>query len=305
MRFVTLLLLAAALAPSVRAQTDTTSAWRYFPLEVGNRWEYSYATAPASPFPPQPPPQLREYWRWMVTGTVGSGSGRLFVLRQERYSLSGALLSSYTAHARYDSATARVEVDGARFAYAPCPLDLPFYSFTGCDYGPANGVGYGQTVLGLVTSLKRFDNGLVGGWVQLAAGIGFVRHVYDHDGKGMPPTDIELQYARVGGRAYGTPVPILPVVVAAEPESPPTALGLRAAPNPVAGPLALTLVLPGAGPVTVEAFDVTGQRVYHSASTLAAGTHTLDVDAAGWAPGLYVVRVTTADGAATARIAHH
>ena len=109
-----------------------------------------------------------------------------------------------------------------------------------------------------------------------------------------------LRYARVGGVAYGAPIPGLPTAAAPDPGEVAAALTARASPNPVAGPFALALDLPVTGPVAVEAFDALGRRVHHEERTLPAGA--LALDASAWAPGVYVVRVTTAGGAASARV---
>ena len=101
-----------------------------------------------------------------------------------------------------------------------------------------------------------------------------------------------LAYARVGGVTVGTAV----VSREAPPEA--AALALAAHPSPTAGPLAVTLA--GArGPVLLEAFDALGRRVL--ARTVAPEARA-EVDASGWAPGLYVLRATAGGAMATVRV---
>ncbi len=74
-------------------------------------------------------------------------------------------------------------------------------------------------------------------------------------------------------------------------------------PNPARAAAALTLTLTDAADATVEVFDVLGRRVAVLVEgPLAAGTHTLRLDARALAPGAYVVRATAGGLAATRRV---
>jgi hypothetical protein len=108
----------------------------------------------------------------------------------------------------------------------------------------------------------------------------------------------ELAFASVGGQVYGEN----PVATEDDPVEG-TDLSLTATPNPARDAIRLRLALPEAGAVRVEAYDVTGRRV-HAADLGArpAGASTATVDVSRWAPGLYVVRVTTGYGQAAARV---
>jgi hypothetical protein len=77
--------------------------------------------------------------------------------------------------------------------------------------------------------------------------------------------------------------------------------------NPSAGPMRLRLALPRGGPVRLEVFGVNGRREATVVDRwLAAGTHPLEWsgrDARGRrvAPGVYLLRVTTPEGARVLR----
>ena len=75
------------------------------------------------------------------------------------------------------------------------------------------------------------------------------------------------------------------------------------APNPVTGSARLAVALGEAGPVRVAAYDALGREVavLHD-GPLGAGQHAVRFDAAGLAPGAYVVRATTIGGLGAARM---
>ena len=75
-----------------------------------------------------------------------------------------------------------------------------------------------------------------------------------------------------------------------------------AVPNPFQNATRFALTLDAPGPVRAAAFDATGRRVavLHD-GPLGVGAHTLTLDGAGLAPGVYVVRVETAAGVASRR----
>ena len=71
------------------------------------------------------------------------------------------------------------------------------------------------------------------------------------------------------------------------------ALSLAASPNPVRQRARVDLVLPRAGRARVDVVDVLGRRVRTVADAeFEAGPHALTLDAAGLAPGVYVVRAS-------------
>ena len=74
-------------------------------------------------------------------------------------------------------------------------------------------------------------------------------------------------------------------------------------PNPFSDRTQVVLDLPERQDVTLEVYDVLGRRVmlvYEG--QLAAGRHELAVEADGWAPGIYLARLTTPKAARSHRM---
>jgi hypothetical protein len=85
-----------------------------------------------------------------------------------------------------------------------------------------------------------------------------------------------------------------------------TGLAMSApSPNPARGRCAVRLSLPRAGAVSVEVLDLAGRRVASPLENawVEAGTREVALDLARLDPGLYFVRVCSANGDATARVA--
>jgi hypothetical protein len=85
---------------------------------------------------------------------------------------------------------------------------------------------------------------------------------------------------------------------AADPGAPGGLFALSApAPNPAAGPVSMMLTMPESQVVRVEAFDALGRSVavLHD-GFLPSGFHAMAFDASALAPGLYVVRASSAGG---------
>jgi hypothetical protein len=76
------------------------------------------------------------------------------------------------------------------------------------------------------------------------------------------------------------------------------------APNPAASRLAIAFTLPSAGPALLEVLDIGGRRVAkREVGALGAGQHVLTFsEAAGWRPGIYLVRLAQGGQALTTRV---
>ncbi len=81
------------------------------------------------------------------------------------------------------------------------------------------------------------------------------------------------------------------------------AFAIALAPNPVRSTATLTLTVGRPGPATVAVFDALGRRVavLHD-GPLAVGAHALTFDAAGLAPGVYVVRAVAGEAMLAQRL---
>jgi len=312
------LLLVLALASAAHAQDpvpDPTPPHRYFPLAVGDEWEYLNFLLDADP-------SIGRYTRREIVRDTIVGGVRYFAeVTTQRDSDQEGWDRSETRFLRYDSTTTRVVqlVTGHSDAPIECPFGVDFGEVFTC-WGESSGTALDGDMMatGRLDATVRVDPSVdptrqlrveavkAFTWVEpvdpattpvYAAPIGYVG-----EEPGMCGCFRSLTYARVlqddgtiyeVGARYG-------VASEAAPEA--ARLGLAVGPNPTAGPLALALDVPVPGAVTVEAFDALGRRVWHQTVALGTGRQRLDVDARAWAPGLYVVRATAGDATASASV---
>lgn len=284
------------LLPPIPRFPDPTPPEAYYPLHVGDVWEYTISVMP-NPF--------ARYGRYQILRDSVIDGTTYFLRSYTGYRADYSVVYEWADLVRFDTTRALPFLDHPVIEDQPaalvCPFNLPFPSSGQpiyCDYGSLNGGGLGVTVLvsgdAVVTAVRQFDG--LGGASTYAAGLGYVAGV--GEGSGAETT---LVYARIDGVEVGQRIVGLPPL-AGEGAPPSSALALTAGPNPTVGPLVLTVTLPAPSALAVEAFDALGRRVHHATATSAAGTQTLYVDASPWAPGLYVVRVTAGREAATVRV---
>ena len=208
-----LLFLAAPLTaqPCDPAQTpevcpDTTDWRRYFPLEVGNAWQYECDGFCTDDYD-------RAFGRQVVSADV-AGADTLFAVRTCDFRGSGEIRCRLTEGLRYDEGARLVvkeEADGELYDYLlACDLGMPFnvkgdyecgvesfleqwFSFG--SYGAALPLP-GPRVNGTFKSI-----GNIGGGAEYLAGVGPTRLAGD-----ATSVDYPIAYARVGGVEYGEPV---------------------------------------------------------------------------------------------------
>ena len=117
-----------------------------------------------------------------------------------------------------------------------------------------------------------------------------------------PDGRLYVGITRTGNQTIKVHRTVSPVVVsdaAALPAAPD--LGVTVSPNPSRGAVSMSVAVPSAGAVRVEVFDSAGRRLAVLHEGAVRGALSLDVDTAGWAPGVYVVRVTSDASDGTAR----
>ena len=274
------------------AVPDTVAPWRYYPLGVGDAWEYETNGRAV----------IREE---VVKDTVAFG--RRYVVRTFRSVRGGESTGpGFRDVVRYDTASAEVRrltqpsVSDDEAGYAtPCPLDEP-PGVSECQGGAwvhvdsADVLVFGGDQAGTgADTVRAVVKSFVTRGVFLdrfAAGVGLVYSGGEGGERG-------LTYYRVGGEERG--VSRFPTSADATP--PPAGASLAVAPNPTGGAATVRLDLPAPADVRVAVYDVLGRRVAPLASgPLTAGTHRFALDGAGWAPGVYVVRAEVG-GAALAR----
>ena len=290
LRTLALAALVLALAPA-RAQTpDPTDPARYYPLDIGNVWEYD-----VTEFGSDVAFQVA-----IVRDTVIAGTVYAVESYRSRRSLAGPWGSRSEAHVRFDRASATVRAFNGFgeivWHFGGCPLDAPFGSVVVCmdREQPVSGslgatfalsagwaLGDGTTVA--VDALKTFSASFFA--TVYAADIGFVRKDDSIEGGST-----RLRYARIRGREVGTPM-----AVASEPPPAPAGLALRSAGR--------TLVLSArdAGPVRLDLFDALGRRVA-SVFEGALGTGERRFSLPAVAPGLYVAQAIQGASRASVRV---
>jgi hypothetical protein len=277
-----LLLLPAAIAGPAGAQAPPP--WAYYPLGVGDVWEYVEPATGST---------LRIH---VDRDTVING--RVYVVQERvRFDAMGNPIPYVPPfyRLRFDTLSTHVVepfTDGSGTEVPSRPAPCPFGATGGqtVDCGPfggaatvrqfMGGLAIGDTALAAVEFKEYETNAAL---VTYAAAIGEV----ELSAKFEPYR--YLTYARVGEIEYGTPIH----PVAAEP-SPVRSAEIGVRPNPAWGSdhVNVALRLPASANVQAAAYDALGRRVaLLHAGPLQAGLHDLTLDGARLAPGVYVVRV--------------
>lgn len=305
MKFYSTLLL-ALLTSSAWAQNqsaipipDTLDWHRYFPLTIGNIWEYQVSEG-------EP---LR---RHQIIGDTLAGDHRYAVLVESIYEFDSRaqaleLWSTNRRYVRYDSIGAvfvlpdpeadtletprDVALDGETQGYFDLRMafdDTLYYGTASHAYYVTSG-GYGEWIsIGAeeveVAALKVFESTF---WrARYAADIGYLG-----GGNLWGPF---LTYARVGEAEYG--IGRTPTSVEAGQEVELLSIG-SIFPNPARSRVRIGYGVSRPSQVSVEVFNVLGQRVWsRGAVAQGGGMHRLDLEVEAWPPGLYVVSIRGGDG---------
>lgn len=270
--------LVAAIASAQEPVPDLTPPHLYFPLAVGDVREYVECVESFGPtcF------RYEQTRREMVGDTLIDG---VRYVVETTWALDAGYWTDVreTRLLRFDTTSAlgvMRQPDGTERPVT-CGLDAPFGSFDEVCGLPVEELAPGRKYFGAADA----------GWVY-EAGVGFVETIAGFYDFGMRLTYWDVAGVE-GGAAY-------PVTAVRRPEA--GALAVAAFPNPSAGPLAVVVDLPRAADVTLDAFDALGRRVWSEALRLGAEAGRVEVDASGWAPGLYVVRATSGGEIATATV---
>lgn len=215
MRYATLLF-ALVLAPTALAQPcdpsqtddacpDTTTWQRYFPLEVGNIWQYRQHFIEES----------EEHWSWAITGQVETGGQVYFELERCDATANGGATCDAPVLLRYDDDHAMIvrrEEDGEEVWWdeLPCGMDADFnepYECTGPGTESVSLYPYGSYGANVSVPPDEIDEDthkyfqvFVGTGPSLHAGLGMTDYFIELQAE--PP---KLVYAHVGGEQVGTP----------------------------------------------------------------------------------------------------
>ncbi len=275
---------AAGLAASADPVPDTTAPWRYYPLAIGNVWEYEYNGGLIK--------------RETITGDTTALDQRYFIVRvQGFYEGEGPLESGGGRTAlRYDTTTATVLALGDVSNEYPVsyPLDAPFGESEGglvFVSGQADGVlVFGGEAPGTGTDTVRtsvkFYYTRTGFDTRYAADVGLALT----EGEGGYQA---LTYYKVGGEEHG--VSRFPTASEGAPDSP--TVSVQAWPNPASRSVTVAVALAAPERVRVTVVDALGREVARVHDGPAADGARFSVETARLAPGAYRVRLTAASGA--------
>lgn len=275
---------------------DTTNWQRYFPLEVGNRWQYRVDRFIEPDY---------VHGTEIVGETEIDGESYVLARRCAQGASEDEPTCGEPVPIRYDETdrvvVRRFEDSEGNVSFRPYhtsdfggpqPLDAPFGAgmVEGCscflDVSGAYGVGFE----GLGDTEKTFDDGFQG-TVTLVAGVGVV----DSE-SGKNDFFETLVYARVGGAQVGSPPFEFPT--AGEDEGLPLAQsGFTALfPNPARETATARYTLGTAHSVTLAVLDVLGRRVRTlNPGRQVAGPHEVHVETSALPAGLYLLQLRSDD----------
>ncbi len=304
------LVVAAIVAPPVgRAQTvpDTTEPWTYYPLGVGDVWHYEveYEHFPYC---------FRCNWQasYEVTA-IETIAGRQYAVVLERtYNvpfMPNPPPPSWTERVRFDTTAATL------FRYVGSTNDFPHEDAQGCRLDepfplspdttraalcPGGivaliGGGYEQPLpfggSAAIKTIRRDFGDDITNTTAFAAEIGVLARADTF--KFQTAFTARLEFARVAGVEYGTPI------VATEPV--PAAGGaLSVSPNPARGRATIAFTTSSPGPARVTLHDLLGREVLvvYDGWVLAGGRR-VSMDVVSFPAGLYVIRTVGAPGIRT------
>lgn len=276
---------------------------RFYPLEVGDTWEYTYEKERCWTHPPDScTMQIEVVVRRAVTGEVeieGLTFAEVAVEVLDPITLEPGCEATYGV--RLDEETVQIEVEAVSgTCNAAFSAFEEMVALTGGtvydDEFEIGGLPYDLAVLSSRSEPTAFDELYT--WYGRDVGLLVLRDVTHVAGSGLNTYErLVLQYAEVGGVVYGQPV--------VSNESPALSNGALAAtlyPNPARDHVSLSLEGTASERAEVEVFDVLGRRVlYRDKGVQAAGLRQHRLDLSGIPAGLYVVRATAESGATTTR----
>ncbi|MEL6443953.1 MAG: T9SS type A sorting domain-containing protein [Bacteroidota bacterium] len=273
---------------SSQGNGEAPDPFSFYPLAVGNAWEYNAANAFLAPM-------RRDIARDTVIG------GRRYFVMEQRVVEGYSSPVPRTYLLRYDLRHAQVMErlpDGTERALfeAPCTLRRDVGEGQ-CLYENELILNY-QVILtettpieggGISPALMYFDS--LAGSLLLASGFGLVREVGDGSSFGN-----QLYYARIDGIEHGEAQLEYLTEVSAVDETPPAHFSIASFPNPTHASTTLRIEMSEQQDVRIAVFDVLGRSVWQDERYLNAGTSAVAIDSGSWPAGVYFVQVQTSNG---------
>lgn len=288
-------------APCVWAQDpipDTLDWRRYFPLEVGNEWQYEEREAVNMP------PAI--YRTFRIVGDTLIEGRTYFVSERGAYDPNTQEFNIGVEFLRYDTTRASIVrfvtyADGSGmtdewdWSVVPCGLDLAFESGEECGYPGTYHFyaigGYGRQIVidSLVydvAAYKEFDS--LGGGYGLAADVGLIWRSSEGGG-----ALLKLVYAKVGEMTYGSPS--VPTRREEQNTVPNDVVISSVYPNPLVEQATVAYSTERTGVVELMLYDMLGRLVWRKEIGMQpAGEHLAHINSAGLATGNYILRLSLA-----------
>ncbi len=304
----TCILILLVSAPAIHAQTqeEIDEALKFYPLQVGNYWEYRRALVDEL-FPVFndttfysieviADTTLSNGVMYQILQSVNMGAGNLHYEVEVSFNDQGQRVAKYFE--RIDSLTANIyqwkPIEGNPFHEVL--LDTLFLNDFESSYANRwpNGVrtykiwDVQTIVLGVETDAMFFN------WISgiprdyhLASGFGLI-DVWGGEGSGSG-SDVLIYFRDHEGNEYGEAVHVNTPV---DPEIPQTAALHANYPNPFNPSTTIPFELSEASQVRMEVYDMLGRRVALLVNeTLQAGRHTAVFDAGSLPSGMYIARL--------------
>ncbi len=273
-------------------EPDTTSPWRYYPLHIGNVWEYEWENG---------------FMRHGIDRDTVIDNVNYVIFQLQFFNSSGGSADVFESPLRYDTMSATVLVrspDGVEgpHRYAKCRLDYDFGETAKCLNAVVRGGPDSLYVFGseppadtlFNATFKIFDYGL--GVYEFVAGIG---NVFEYNDKSSYVH--RLRYAIIDDVVYGAPV--IPVGTEGVAPRDSHLTILRVSPNPFRTRTHVEFEVSQTGPIRIDIFNMLGQRVRHiDLGVLASGSHVLELEGRGLAAGQYGVHIQSNRHGATVMV---
>ena len=272
---------------------DTLDWRQYYPLQIGNAWEYVDDNFPIVAFP--------KYRYEEIVGDSVINDRTYFVLRELYYDTETESVDTLFTYRRYDeSQQTVVELstrDYSEHSFPFCSFAVAFppaheehvVDCQGLDVVVAG--GYTDRYLHIgpdsihVSAEKVFCLG--GACVEYNYGVG------DVGGQSEGGYNVtKLRFLRIDGQEYGDGSVILSETTPALRNQNP---GVSLYPNPARDWLRINLGGPFSVAHTISIYDILGRRI-RTHMYEAGGAGEWQVDVRAWAPGAYVVRVMSERG---------
>jgi hypothetical protein len=262
------------------------SALAYYPMSVGNQWEYGYKLGPSTGY--------QYYFIVTIESDTLLSNGKVYKKKIQRKLPDGPVNSFFE---RVDSSTGYVyTVDLTSLNESLSVMLRANLHDAGGSYGTLNLVSL-VTILGVPTFIKDYSPciGCLGH--TLAYGFGLTG-TYEVLGDAWPAIT-ELKYAKINGHEYGTFLSVDKTDLVR-----PYIFQLQQNyPNPFNPTTCISFTLPKQEDVLIQVFDVLGRKTTILVDGITeAGLHSITFDGSELSSGVYIIRMIAGENASAKAI---